>query len=98
MAVDAAGQDELAGGVQLFGAAVERIAERHDAPVAHADVGGEAIGRGHHRASTDDEIEAVDARDLPVEPAPVRWRVRRPVLKVKIRRLAASSHPCARRP
>ena len=58
MAVDSAGQDELAGGVQLFLAAVEGIAQRDDAPVADADVGRKAIGGGDHGSPANDEIEA----------------------------------------
>ena len=58
VAVDAAGQDEHAGGIQLLLAALERFAERGDASVPNADVGGEAVGGGHHGASPDNQIEA----------------------------------------
>ena len=65
MAVNPTGQDELPGGVQLLLCTIERIAERDDAAVADTDVRREAVGRGHHGAPSDDEIESAHVCNLP---------------------------------
>ena len=64
--VDSAGQDKPAGGVQLLPSMIERVAERDDAAVPDADVGREAVRRGHHGSPSDDEIEAAHVCNLPV--------------------------------
>ena len=57
--VDAAGHDEAAGRVDLPAARPEALAQRRDAPVAHADVEAPRLGVGHHRAAANDKIESL---------------------------------------
>ncbi len=51
MAVDAAGQEELAGNVDNLPGVVELVAQRRDAPAADADIAGERVGCCRDRAA-----------------------------------------------
>src|SRR5437588_2747384 len=59
VAVDPAGQHQLAARVDLALALVEPFAERRDGLPADADVGFEAVGRGRDRAAANHEIEGL---------------------------------------
>src|SRR5438477_2631731 len=56
MAVDRAGQDELAAGVDVTRAGREPLTERNDRSAAHADVALRRIGGGRDRAVADHQI------------------------------------------
>src|SRR4051812_27549914 len=62
VAVDAAGQHQLAARVDFLLSLVEPFADRRDLLAADADIGLEAVGRGRHRAAADHEIERIHAR------------------------------------
>jgi len=57
VAVDAAGQDEHIRGVDLVCAGSEIAAQRRYPAAPHAHVAADRIGRGHHRAAPDYQIE-----------------------------------------
>ena len=57
VAVDAAGQHQLAARVDDLLGLAELRAERRNAPVADADIAGEGVGGGRDRAAADDGVE-----------------------------------------
>ena len=59
MAVDTAGQDVAAGGVDLLRPARQRLADLDDPPVAHTEIGREDIRSRGDRAAANDEVEAL---------------------------------------
>ena len=65
VAVDAAGQHQLAARVDLALALVEAFADRRDGRAADADIGLEAVGRGRDGAAADHQIEGLHASLLP---------------------------------
>ena len=62
MAVDAAGQHELAARIDLARPRAEALAERRDDAVLDADIAGRGVGRGRHRAVADHQIVFAHAR------------------------------------
>ena len=56
MRIDAARHHQQPAGIQHL-RAVQRLAQRGDAAVAHADIGAERIGGRHHGAAADHQIE-----------------------------------------
>ena len=57
VAVDSAGQHVAPRRVDVARAARQALAQRDDAPVAHADVGPLRVGRGDYESVPDDEVE-----------------------------------------
>jgi hypothetical protein len=57
VAVDAAGEDELARCIDDLRRLSEVVAKRGDAAVANADVAGEGVGGGHHGSAANDDVE-----------------------------------------
>jgi hypothetical protein len=57
MAVDAAGQHQLAGGVDGLLGLAEALAQRRDPPAIDADITLERVGCGGDRAAADDGVE-----------------------------------------
>ena len=72
VAVDAAGEDVEAAGVELPAARRQALAEGGDLPGIDADVGGEGLGGGDDRAAADDEVVGHDAGII-APPRPTRW-------------------------
>ena len=58
VAVDAAGQNELAGRVDDLLCVAEVLAQRRDPAIPDADIAGEGIGRGRDRSAADDSVES----------------------------------------
>jgi hypothetical protein len=58
MAVDAAGQNQPAGGVDNFIRCSQIMAEGYDAPVANGDVAGKNVRRRRNRATPNDRIKS----------------------------------------
>ena len=56
MRLDPAGHDDLAGGVDHILRVRDRLGDGDDAPVADADIGTKAFGRGRKGAATDCQI------------------------------------------
>ncbi len=56
MAVDRAGQDELAARIDVVRTGREPLTERNDRPAAHADVADGRIGGGRDRAVADHQV------------------------------------------
>ena len=59
VAVDAAGQHELAARVDLAPPGRQAEADRRDRLAADADIGPEGVGGGRDRAAADDEVVRV---------------------------------------
>ena len=66
VAVDAARQHQLAGGVDDLLRRAEIVAERRDPAVRDADVAGEGVGGGRNGAAADDGVEGHAA--IPIRP------------------------------
>ena len=58
MAVDAAGQDQKAGGIDNFFGSPEVCSQRRDLAAADTDIAAEGIRRCRHRAAADNCIES----------------------------------------
>ncbi len=67
VAVDPAGQHELARGIDLAPGARQLLGQRRDPAVADADVAAHAVGRGHDGAVADHQIVVGHALAPPVE-------------------------------
>jgi hypothetical protein len=66
MAVDAARQNQLSGGIDLAGSGCETAAEGHDDAVLDADIAFARVGRGRHRAATDHQVKLAHAVSLSI--------------------------------
>ena len=62
VAVDAARHDQQAGGVDHARPVGQLVGDGDDLAAAHADVGAECVGRGHHLAAADDQFELAHRR------------------------------------
>ena len=62
MAVDASRHHQQTGGVDLPCPRVEPVRDGDDLAAAHANVGVERVGRGHHLAAADNEIKVGHVR------------------------------------